>query len=137
MPECLRSVVCRESSTAGRFGLLLPSQHLDWCLMNPQELYRAGRLSEAIKALGAELRDNPTDVRRRTFLFELLCFAGEYERADKQLEVLAQAGPQSEMGVLLYRSALFAERQRQDLFERGESASAQSEEDDSPGRGGT
>jgi type VI secretion system protein ImpE len=88
--------------------------------MNPQELYRAGRLSDAIKALSAELRDNPTDVRRRTFLFELLCFAGEYERADKQLEVLGQAGPESEMGVLMYRSALYAERQRHDLFERRE-----------------
>ena len=105
--------------------------------MNPQELYRAGRLSDAIKALSAELRDNPTDATRRTFLFELLCFAGEYERADKQLEVLAQAGPQSELGVLLYRSALYAERQRQDLFERGEFPSMQSEEDDSSGRGGT
>ena len=105
--------------------------------MNPQELYRAGRLSDAIKALSTELRDNPTDARRRTFLFELLCFAGEYERADKQLEVLAQSGPQSEMGVLVYRSALYAERQRQDLFERGEFPSAQSSEDDSPGRGGT
>jgi len=93
--------------------------------MNPQELYKAGRLSDAIKALGAELRDNPTDVRRRTFLFELLCFAGEWERADKQLEVLGEAGPQSEMGVLLYRSALFAERQRHDLFERGELPSEQ------------
>lgn len=88
--------------------------------MNPKELYQAGRLNDAIKALSAELRDNPTDTQRRTFLFELLCFAGEYERADKQLEVLAQAGPESEMGVLLYRSALFAERQRHDLFERGE-----------------
>jgi type VI secretion system protein ImpE len=105
--------------------------------MNPQELYRAGRLTDAIKALGAELRDNPTDVRRRTFLFELLCFAGEYERADKQLEVLAQSGPQSEMGVLVYRSALYAERQRQDVFERGEFSSAQSEDDDSSTRGGT
>jgi type VI secretion system protein ImpE len=88
--------------------------------MNPQELYKAGRLNDAIKALSAELRDNPVDARRRTFLFELLCFAGEYDRADKQLEVLGQAGPTSEMGVLLYRSALYAERQRQDLFARGE-----------------
>ena len=104
--------------------------------MNPQELYRAGHLTDAIKALSAELRENPTDVRRRTFLFEMLCFAGEYERADKQLEVLAQAGPQSEMGVLLYRSALYAERQRQDVFERGEFPSEQAE-DDSPDRGGT
>lgn len=105
--------------------------------MNPQDLYRAGRLSDAIKALSAELRDNPTDTKRRTFLFELLCFAGEYERADKQLEVLGQAGPQSELGVLMYRSALYAERQRQDLFERGEFPSAQSDSDDSPERGGT
>jgi type VI secretion system protein ImpE len=88
--------------------------------MNPQELYRAGRLSDAIKVLSTELRDNPTDVKRRTFLFELLCFAGEWERADKQLEVLGQAGPESEMGVMLYRSALFAERQRHDLFGKGE-----------------
>src|SRR6516162_9673226 len=105
--------------------------------MNPQELYRAGRLNDAIKALGAELRDNPTDARRRTFLFELLRFAGEYERADKQLEVLAQAGPQSELGVLVYRSALYAERQRQDVFERGDFPRPESQAEDSPGRGGT
>ena len=104
--------------------------------MNPHELYRAGHLTDAIKALSAELRENPTDVRRRTFLFELLCFAGEYERADKQLEVIAQAGPQSEMGVLLYRSAMYAERQRQDVFERGEFPVEQAE-DDAQGRGGT
>jgi type VI secretion system protein ImpE len=87
--------------------------------MNAQEYFREGRLGEALKALSAELRDNPADAHRRTFLFELLCFAGEYERADKQLEVLGQAGPTSELGVLVYRSALYAERQRQDLFARG------------------
>jgi type VI secretion system protein ImpE len=101
--------------------------------MNPQELYRAGRLADAIKALSGELRNNPGDIRGRTFLFELLCFAGEYERADKQLEVLAQAGPTSEMGVLLYRSALYAERQRHDLFEKGE---LPPEKDDESSRGG-
>ena len=87
--------------------------------MNSQELFRAGRLAEALKALSAEVRDNPADAQRRIFLFELLCFAGEYDRADKQLEVLSQAGPNSELGAILYRSALFAERQRQDLFANG------------------
>jgi type VI secretion system protein ImpE len=87
---------------------------------NAQELFRAGKLTETIKTLGAELRDNPGDTRRRTFLFELLCFAGEYERADRQLEVLAQGGPSTELGVLLYRSALYAQRQREDMFVRGE-----------------
>ena len=92
-----------------------------------QQLYRDGHLSDAIHALSAEVRDNPGDARRRTFLFELLCFAGDYARADKQLEVLAQAGPTSEMGVLLYRSAVYAERQRHDLFERGEYPSGPAE----------
>jgi type VI secretion system protein ImpE len=84
--------------------------------MTPQELYRNGRLREAITALGDELRKNPLDARRRTFLFELLLFAGEYDRAEKQLEVLADAGPDTAAGTLLYRSALYAERTRRDMF---------------------
>jgi len=85
---------------------------------NANQLFQAGRLKEAVEALGAELRNNPSDTRRRTFLFELLCFAGEYDRAEKQLDLLAEAGPNSEMGALVYRSALQAERTRQDLFQR-------------------
>jgi type VI secretion system protein ImpE len=84
--------------------------------MVPQELYRIGRLREAITALGDELRKNPLDAKRRTFLFELLLFAGEYDRAEKQLEVLAGAGADAAAGTLLYRSALHAERTRRDMF---------------------
>jgi len=84
--------------------------------MNAKELYQAGRLAEAIQAVGAELRDNPADTRRRTFLFELLCFAGDYDRAAKQLDILAQEGAQAEMGTLVYRAAIQAERQRDELF---------------------
>ena len=87
--------------------------------MNAQTLYREGRLDEAIEALGAEVRDNPTDAQRRTFLFELLCFAGKYDRAEKQLAVLGQAGREAELGTLVYQSALHAERLRQQMFESG------------------
>lgn len=90
--------------------------------MNVQELFRAGKLKEAIQALGGELRDNPTDLKRRTFLFELLCFAGEYPRAEKHLNLLADASPDAGMGALLYRSALSAERKRQLFFESKEYA---------------
>ena len=86
--------------------------------MNAQGLFQAGKLDEAVQALGAELRDNPADTRRRTFLFELLCFAGDYQRAEKQLDVLASDGRAAEMGAMLYRAALHAERIRQGIFEK-------------------
>ncbi len=90
------------------------------CLMTAQQLFQSGQLDEAVKALTTEVRENPTDPKRRTFLFELLCFAGEYSRAEKQLDVLSQSGPQSEMGALFYRGALAAEKMRQDMFEKQE-----------------
>jgi type VI secretion system protein ImpE len=88
--------------------------------MTAQELYKAGKLNEAIQVLGADLRNDPANTRKRTFLFELLCFAGEWDRAEKHLEVLTQGGPDAAMGVLLYRAALAAERSRCDLFAKKE-----------------
>jgi type VI secretion system protein ImpE len=84
--------------------------------MSAQELFKAGKLNEAIEALGGEVRDNPTDTRRRTFLFELLCFKGDYDRAEKHLNILSDATPDSKMGAMMYYAALHAERVRQDLF---------------------
>ena len=84
--------------------------------MNAQQLYEAGRLDEAIQALGSALRADPADVRSRTFLFELLCFAGQYDRAEKQLDMIADSSKEAGMGALLYRSALHAERIRQEKF---------------------
>jgi type VI secretion system protein ImpE len=86
---------------------------------NANDLYRAGKLDEAIQALGASLRDDPTDSQRRTFLFELLCFAGEYDRAEKQLEVLSQGGKNAQLGTLVYHGALHAERTRDEMFRTG------------------
>jgi type VI secretion system protein ImpE len=84
--------------------------------MTAKELFQAGKLNEAIAALGVEVRDNPTDVRRRTFLFELLFFKGDYDRAEKHLNLLADASPEARIGAMLYFSAVHAERIRQDLF---------------------
>jgi type VI secretion system protein ImpE len=86
--------------------------------MNARELIQAGKLQDAIQALSAELRDYPTDAQRRTFLFELLCFAGEFDRAAKHLSLLSEKSRDAGVGALLYRSALTAEVQRQSLFEQ-------------------
>jgi type VI secretion system protein ImpE len=85
--------------------------------MIAEELLRAGKLDEAVDTLAAELRENPLDAKRRTFLFELLCFSGEYGRAEKQLQALAEENQDRALGILLYRAALHAERSRHELFE--------------------
>jgi type VI secretion system protein ImpE len=88
--------------------------------MTALSLYREGKLRDAISALGQEVRSNPLDAERRTFLFELLLFGGEYDRAEKHLDLLAGAGANAAAGSLLYRSALHAERTRQSMFRNGE-----------------
>jgi len=86
--------------------------------MTAREFFQAGKLNEAVQALGAELRDNPTDTRRRTFLFELLCFQGDLDRARKHLELLAKENQKTGMGALLYEACMHAERTRRDTFEK-------------------
>jgi type VI secretion system protein ImpE len=89
-----------------------------------RELFDAGKLNQAIEALGAELREHPTDTQRRTFLFEMLCFAGNWDRADKQLDVLAGDDKEKRMGALLYRAAISAERTRHEMFAAKRDAAA-------------
>lgn len=86
--------------------------------MDAQTLLKAGKLTEAVSALTAYLRDNPGDVKNRTFLFELLCFTGDFERAEKQLHIVEQESKKdSVLGTLLYIAALNAEKTRQEMFE--------------------
>jgi type VI secretion system protein ImpE len=92
--------------------------------MDAVALYRAGQLKPAITALGDELKKQPLDARRRTMLFELLCFAGEYDRAEKQLDMLADSSKEAIAGVLVYKAALHAERTRQEMFASGAFPSA-------------
>jgi type VI secretion system protein ImpE len=87
---------------------------------NANQLFQAGKLNEAVQALNAEVRNHPEDSKRRIFLFELLCFSGEYDRAQKQLDIFGSDDINKEMGALVYRSALQAEKTRQDLFAKKE-----------------
>ncbi len=87
--------------------------------MNAEDLLREGRLQDAISAVGAALREDPMNSRQRTFLFELLCFAGEYERAAKQLDTLASESQDAMFGAINYQSALNAETTREKMFEQG------------------
>jgi len=92
--------------------------------MTPKQLFDAGRVREAQQALAAHLRNRPDDIQARSFLFELLCFSGDYERAEKQLGVLADSNEKTKLGAVLYYSALHAEKSRHQLYK--ESAFPQS-----------
>jgi type VI secretion system protein ImpE len=84
-----------------------------------KELLQTGQLSAAIAQLNQEVRSHPTDSQLRTFLFELLCFAGDFTRAERQLDVIAQQEATTEVGVQVYHNVLEAERARQRLFSEG------------------
>lgn len=83
------------------------------------DFLKAGRLKLAIELVIDDLRNRPADVRLRTFLFELLCFAGEWDRAEKQLEVIGHENVDSEIGVQVYRNVINAERARRLVFQGG------------------
>lgn len=85
-----------------------------------RELYREGELTEAIEALNAEVRSAPSEPGPRTFLFELLCFQGDFDRAEKQLSVLASLDPEASMGVLSYQRLLECERERRRMYASGD-----------------
>ncbi len=87
--------------------------------MNATELYREGRLSEAVSAAIEEVKRHPADTGRRGFLCELLCFAGQWERADRQLDTLGQQDPQAMMGVALFRQLIRGEQARQQFHDEG------------------
>ena len=86
--------------------------------MGAKELLDVGNLSGAINQLTQEVRSNPRDLRSRIFLFELLCFAADYQRAERQLDAIAQTSGdvKVEMGAQVYRNLLHAEKARHAFF---------------------
>ena len=85
----------------------------------PAQLYQAGRLADAIAAASAELRSRPTDADRRVFLAELLCFSGNLERADLQLDTAGTQRPEVALGIALFRQLARADQARRQLFTDG------------------
>lgn len=84
--------------------------------MTANDLFQAGRLRDAIDAQVAKVKSAPTDRPARFFLFELFLFAGELDRARKQLEVLRYDDPRQIAAVDQYRAAIDAEARRREVF---------------------
>jgi type VI secretion system protein ImpE len=87
--------------------------------MDPKQLLAAGKLAEAIEALVAVVKKKPPAAEPRGLLCELLVLAGELERADKQLDLIAHQQPEAAVWVSLMRQLIRAEVQRGQFFAEG------------------
>jgi type VI secretion system protein ImpE len=81
-------------------------------MADPQELYRAGKLADAIAEQTTVVRSKPADHPARLFLFELLAFAGEWEKAGKQIDALTVDDPDLQLAALDYRNCVRSEQER-------------------------
>jgi type VI secretion system protein ImpE len=84
--------------------------------MSAQDHFAAGRLSAAIDAQVQAVKGAPLDGGKRTFLFELLAFAGELDRADKQLAAIGAEASEKGWAASVYQNLLAAEQMRRDVF---------------------
>ncbi|QDT55808.1 ImpE protein [Caulifigura coniformis] len=85
--------------------------------MTAAELFHIGKLSEAVEAAIAEVKDQPGDLARRTLLFALLSFSGDLERARRQIDVVGNQAALSEAPI--YHSLLAAEELRRKVLTEG------------------
>jgi len=83
------------------------------------ELFRAGHLSQAIAAQIEVVRSQPSDQPARLFLFELLSFSGDWERAAKHIDALTLDHPDLHLAATNLRNCLVSEKERSKILAGG------------------
>ena len=84
--------------------------------MNARELLRSGDARAALEQLKQEVRKAPRDAALRTFLFQMFCVFGEWERAVTQLTAAAELDPLALPMAQAYRAAIRCELLRNRVF---------------------
>jgi type VI secretion system protein ImpE len=87
--------------------------------VSAKDYYLQGDLTAAISRACDEIREEPNSALKRVFLAELLCFSGDLERADKQLNTLVVLDPQTAITVGIWRRLIRAAQVRCDVYESG------------------
>ncbi len=92
-----------------------PESHMN----EAKALLKAGKLNDAVQATLNAVKQKPTDITARIFLFELSCFSGDWERGEKQLDVIGQQDVDAMIGSQIFKQNFKAERDRLSLFSEG------------------
>ena len=87
--------------------------------MQAEAYLQTGDLDKALAALTEAVRNKPSAVDLRIFLFQLLSVLGQWERAITQLNVAAEMDSDALLMATVYRAALNCEALRAKVF-RGE-----------------
>jgi len=85
-------------------------------MTDARELFRSGDARAALEQLKQEVRKAPRDARLRTFLFQLFCVFGEWDRGMTQLTVVGEIDPTALPMVQAYRAAIRCEILRGKVF---------------------
>lgn len=83
------------------------------------EKYSEGNIEDCINVLAQEIKQNPDQHYKRLLFGQMLCVAGEYERADKQLDLLSTLEPKYGMEVVNWRNLIRAAQHRHDFYQAG------------------
>ncbi len=85
--------------------------------MKDHELFlQQGKLQESLECIQNEIRSDASNLDYRIFLFQLLAIQGSWDRADKQLDVIAKLDDGALAMVHAYRAAIQCERERESVF---------------------
>lgn len=87
--------------------------------MTSGEKYEAGDLEGAIESALQAVKADPGNTAARYLLCEFLCFAGDLERADKQLQTIGRQDHEAMLAVHLFRQLIRAELSRYEHYRAG------------------
>ena len=77
---------------------------------------KEGRLEDALADVEEKIRSQPSEIKHRIFLFQLLSVQAQWLRAGKQLDVIAKLDDGALAMVHEYRSAIECEMYREEVF---------------------
>ncbi|MBW2740131.1 MAG: hypothetical protein JRE64_15085 [Deltaproteobacteria bacterium] len=83
--------------------------------MNSKDLIKAGRLSDAREQLTEEVKTKPGDSGKRTLLFQVLAFCGEWDKAERHLDTIGAQDVAADVAAQAYKNLIHAERERTEV----------------------
>jgi type VI secretion system protein ImpE len=88
-------------------------------MQNDLDLFKKGRLSDAILSATDNVKSNQSDIVLRSRLVEYLCLSSQFDRADRQLEAIASLDPKTTIRVMELRQLIRASQARGEMWTSG------------------